>query len=286
MPSNKVCCVLNCKTSGVYSTLSFHKFPTKQKVRDAWLHNLNRRNFVVKNQVMCGKHFIDGKPTKDHPLPVLHMGHDCELTHALPPEKDADEEEISHRKSSATAQRQIRCRQAFSLPDHRMRLFFKGNGISVSVPHAAPPCEITYPYQPPDYPLAMSSNPDLDDDNDIANLRNKSRTVEPPDEMFMVAFANQVNSVNVLKQSATAPQVRQDASVKPPDKVRKGRRFLIEKQQLALLFTKCHSACCSFIIDDKSLNAKYKNGVLTVSYACLGGHKGYWRNYCLNSITS
>ncbi|KAG7464674.1 hypothetical protein MATL_G00167940 [Megalops atlanticus] len=60
---------------------SLHRFPGRaedQDVRQKWIKNINRKDFVPNNNsTVCGIHFLDGKPTKENPYPVLHMGYEC-----------------------------------------------------------------------------------------------------------------------------------------------------------------------------------------------------------------
>ncbi|XP_041661853.1 zinc finger protein 658B-like [Cheilinus undulatus] len=57
-----------------------HRFPGRAEdaaVRQQWIKNINRKDFVPsKNSTVCGIHFVDGKPTKEHPYPVLHLGYE------------------------------------------------------------------------------------------------------------------------------------------------------------------------------------------------------------------
>ncbi|XP_049912285.1 uncharacterized protein LOC126397490 [Epinephelus moara] len=70
-----------------------HRLPGRaedQGVRHRWIKNINRKDFVAnKNSTVCGIHFPDGRPTKEHPYPVLNMRyeHHETLSSGRPPPK-------------------------------------------------------------------------------------------------------------------------------------------------------------------------------------------------------
>ncbi|XP_048103459.1 uncharacterized protein LOC125297258 isoform X1 [Alosa alosa] len=101
--SGRVCCVLGCSNSSrkiqvwnkttceihppflhrdcpCVRPYTLHRFPGRAEekaVRQKWIININRKDFVpTKNSTVCGIHFPDGRPTKEHPFPVLHMGYE------------------------------------------------------------------------------------------------------------------------------------------------------------------------------------------------------------------
>ncbi|XP_041862227.1 uncharacterized protein LOC121653081 [Melanotaenia boesemani] len=103
MSSGNTCSVINCTNSGVKIQIwkkkeceihkplqhqecpcllpySLHRFPGRsedREVRQTWVKNINRKDFVPNdNSRVCGIHFLDGRPTKAHPYPVLHMGYE------------------------------------------------------------------------------------------------------------------------------------------------------------------------------------------------------------------
>ncbi|XP_041849919.1 uncharacterized protein LOC121645496 [Melanotaenia boesemani] len=59
---------------------SLHRFPGRAEHKDVlqkWVENINRKDFIPNiNSTVCGVHFPEGKPTKENPYPVLHMGYD------------------------------------------------------------------------------------------------------------------------------------------------------------------------------------------------------------------
>ncbi|XP_057703498.1 zinc finger protein 25-like [Corythoichthys intestinalis] len=63
---------------------SLHRFPGRPEdlqVRKAWVRNINRKDFVPgQYSRVCGIHFVDGRPTKAHPYPVLHLGYKNRLS--------------------------------------------------------------------------------------------------------------------------------------------------------------------------------------------------------------
>ncbi|XP_052784430.1 uncharacterized protein LOC128220189 [Mya arenaria] len=54
----------------------FHCIPASGENRLQWLKSINRKGFDPPTKsVVCSKHFIDGRPTKQNPIPVLEMGY-------------------------------------------------------------------------------------------------------------------------------------------------------------------------------------------------------------------
>ncbi|XP_064485181.1 uncharacterized protein LOC135397507 [Ornithodoros turicata] len=63
---------------GVYS---LHKFPCDPDLRLQWTASIRRKDFVVtKNSRVCSVHFVDGRPTKLNPTPMLSMGYQKKVT--------------------------------------------------------------------------------------------------------------------------------------------------------------------------------------------------------------
>ncbi|XP_061564966.1 uncharacterized protein LOC133419652 isoform X2 [Cololabis saira] len=81
-----------------------HRFPGRaedQGVRQRWIKNIHRKDFVPnKNSTVCGIHFPDGRPTKEHPYPSLHMGY-CKaaLSSGRPPPKRRRHEPVTDNTS-------------------------------------------------------------------------------------------------------------------------------------------------------------------------------------------
>ncbi|KAG1925588.1 NLR family CARD domain-containing protein 3-like [Pimephales promelas] len=89
--SSSVSLKSDCSKGGVPPDFS-EKTPSSNKrfpgrvqdadIRQKWVKNINRQEWVPNNNSrVCGIHFPDGRPTKEHPYPVLHMGYE---THAGP----------------------------------------------------------------------------------------------------------------------------------------------------------------------------------------------------------
>ncbi|XP_041930411.1 uncharacterized protein LOC121694347 isoform X4 [Alosa sapidissima] len=102
MSSGKTCSVFNCSNSSNKITIwkkkqcerhklprvdcpclvpyGLHRFPGRaqdEDIRQKWVKNINRQGWVPNNNSrVCGIHFPDGRPTKEHPYPVLHMGYE------------------------------------------------------------------------------------------------------------------------------------------------------------------------------------------------------------------
>ena len=56
--------------------LSFHKLPASPEKRKAWINAVakGRKEFVPpKHFMVCSNHFIEGKPTKENPIPTLFL---------------------------------------------------------------------------------------------------------------------------------------------------------------------------------------------------------------------
>ena len=71
-------CFSDTKKIGKYgymSEITFHPFPTKKKapkLRKRWLELLRREDYdPPPHHRLCSRHFVDGKPTDDHPYPTL-----------------------------------------------------------------------------------------------------------------------------------------------------------------------------------------------------------------------
>ncbi|XP_033724574.1 uncharacterized protein LOC117314614 [Pecten maximus] len=83
MPSNKHwCAVPECNSDGrkigrysFMQNVQFFPFPSgekKPKLRKRWLDQIMRKDYEAKqHHRVCSLHFIDGKPTDDHPVPTL-----------------------------------------------------------------------------------------------------------------------------------------------------------------------------------------------------------------------
>lgn len=60
---------------GYMKNIEFFPFPTKKnepKLRKQWLQLLRRDDYLpTKKHRVCSLHFVDGRPTKEHPLPEL-----------------------------------------------------------------------------------------------------------------------------------------------------------------------------------------------------------------------
>ena len=79
------CAVKDCNTDSRYlQGAKFFKFPgavRKADLRKQWIKNVNRINpdntlwEPKKLDVVCYKHFVEGKPTSKYPVPQLAMGH-------------------------------------------------------------------------------------------------------------------------------------------------------------------------------------------------------------------
>ena len=79
------CAVKDCNTDSRYlQGAKFFKFPgpvKKGDLRKQWIKNVNRINpdntlwEPKKLDVVCYKHFVEGKPTLKYPVPQLLMGH-------------------------------------------------------------------------------------------------------------------------------------------------------------------------------------------------------------------
>ena len=74
----KHCIAVNCTSdSRRNKDLKFHPLPKVHAVRRMWLDLVKREGFGVKpgadirHHVLCEKHFIDGHPTAENPLPTL-----------------------------------------------------------------------------------------------------------------------------------------------------------------------------------------------------------------------
>ncbi|XP_076148074.1 uncharacterized protein LOC143132435 isoform X2 [Alosa pseudoharengus] len=102
MSSGKTCSVFNCSNNSNKMTnwkkkqcerhkiprvdcpclvpYGLHRFPGRaqdEDIRQKWVKNINRQGWVPNNNSrVCGIHFPDGRPTKEHPYPVLHMGYE------------------------------------------------------------------------------------------------------------------------------------------------------------------------------------------------------------------
>ena len=83
MPSHH-CCVVGCHSDSRVAykhgeKISFFKLPNKNKKTELyqqWVVKLHRENYVPSNNTtVCEKHFVEGKPTSQYPVPCLNMGY-------------------------------------------------------------------------------------------------------------------------------------------------------------------------------------------------------------------
>ena len=54
---------------------SFHSMPTREERRRAWLKAL-RLKYPPKRIYVCSYHFVDKRPTEEHPDPEMYLGND------------------------------------------------------------------------------------------------------------------------------------------------------------------------------------------------------------------
>ncbi|XP_033109055.1 uncharacterized protein LOC117110458 [Anneissia japonica] len=67
-----------------------HRFP--QAHRQEWVKNLNTKltlNDLKDYHRVCSVHFVDGKPSKGHPYPTLHIGYSLHSNWKLSPGRRA-----------------------------------------------------------------------------------------------------------------------------------------------------------------------------------------------------
>lgn len=72
--TNRECC---CESPSRYS---FHRLPRDEELRRMWLKQLNLKK-PPKTLYVCSFHFVEKKPTEEHPHPTLWLGYE------RPPEK-------------------------------------------------------------------------------------------------------------------------------------------------------------------------------------------------------
>ncbi|XP_074545351.1 uncharacterized protein LOC141804665 isoform X2 [Halichoeres trimaculatus] len=98
-----------------------HRFPGRAEdaaVRQQWIENINRKDFVPnKNSTVCGIHFVDGKPTKEHPYPVLHLGYERHEERELPVQSEEPmlPSQLNEIKQEDTAATQVEAPVVWSL---------------------------------------------------------------------------------------------------------------------------------------------------------------------------
>ena len=62
------------KHSNVQGDITMHKLPVNNERKRAWIAQVSkgRKGFQpLKNFFVCSNHFVDGKPSKEHPDPTL-----------------------------------------------------------------------------------------------------------------------------------------------------------------------------------------------------------------------
>lgn len=98
-----ICFVSGCTNSNHDDLWSFHRIPKEPKAREIWIKNIGRPAPKNWDHVrICGRHFIDNKPTKANPYPVLHMGREVRATMPVA-DKTVDLLDIDNRQSLAVA---------------------------------------------------------------------------------------------------------------------------------------------------------------------------------------
>lgn len=106
------CAVLNCGSNSLRDKVSFFRFPSttdsykinlvKKERREEWIKALKRSDLTeskLKNQRVCEKHFITGKPAsleeRNHPdwIPTQNLGHTSKPQVSLEPEPPVETEQ-------------------------------------------------------------------------------------------------------------------------------------------------------------------------------------------------
>ncbi|XP_022249768.1 uncharacterized protein LOC106466104 isoform X2 [Limulus polyphemus] len=78
------CCVIGCKSDSRYTIpdpddtpLKFFCIPsvtTKKDLHDKWMEMIRRPDLSVsRNTRVCSRHFVDGRPTLENPLPIQNL---------------------------------------------------------------------------------------------------------------------------------------------------------------------------------------------------------------------
>lgn len=76
-----------------------HAMPRKEERKQAWLAAL-RIKYPLKRVYVCSFHFVDKRPTKLHPDPELHLGHDQPPPMQRPRPGPANETQTTNSSSS------------------------------------------------------------------------------------------------------------------------------------------------------------------------------------------